>query len=65
MPSITEGGRESRKEQGNHLLQVSGREASAMQQEVRSCFGEECGDVGSGPENEDQTVGAKEKARRN
>ena len=30
-----------------------------MQQEVRSCFGEECGNVGSGPENENQTVRGK------
>ena len=30
-----------------------------MQQEGRSCFGKECGNVGSGPENENQTVRGK------
>ena len=49
--------RRRRTEQGNHILQVSGREVLGMQQE-RTYFGDECGNVGSGLENEKQAAGS-------
>ena len=38
---------EKRKEQGNHFLQVSGKEVSGMQQHSRNLFGNEWRNVGS------------------
>ena len=40
--SITGREKERKKEEGNHFLQVSGGKVSGMQQERRSCFGDEC-----------------------
>ena len=39
----------------SHLVSVSGREVSVMHQE-RSCVGDNCGNAGSGPENENQAA---------
>ena len=39
----------------SHLVGVSGREVSGMHQE-RSCVGDNCRNVGSGPENENQAA---------
>ena len=53
----------TREEQGNHLLQVFGREVSGMPQKRTSCFGDECGDAGGGLENEDQTAGRRRRRK--
>ena len=51
--------------QGNHLLQVSGREVSGMQQERRSCFGDECRNVGRGlREREPSSFGRRRKRKK-
>ena len=54
--SITEGGNQG-KEQGNHLVQVSGGEVQGMQQKRGSCGRQECRNLESGLENESQAAG--------
>ena len=54
--SITEGGNQG-KEQGNHLVQVSGGEVQRMEQKKGSGVGQECRNLGSGLANESQAVG--------
>ena len=51
--------RERRKEQSNHLRGVSGGEVSGMQQERKSCLGNELCNFRSGLENKNQAAGGE------